>query len=139
MFSLLIQNSTFKIHNFIKFSLRLSKPIHFVKRCGINYNIRVHTVNTKVFATMINTDATDYRYAYKAELKEFKLPDEIAQRCIRLSQDIGLTFAGIDLMITPNNQVFCLEVNPSPAFSYYEAHTKQPIAQSVACYLAYGN
>ncbi|MEW6482830.1 MAG: hypothetical protein AB1397_07565, partial [bacterium] len=34
---LLIQNSTFKIHNFIKFSLRLSKHIHFVKRYGINY------------------------------------------------------------------------------------------------------
>ncbi|MEW6482213.1 MAG: dihydropteroate synthase, partial [bacterium] len=32
------QNSTFKIHNFIKFSLRLSKHIHFVKRYGINYN-----------------------------------------------------------------------------------------------------
>ncbi|MEW6482825.1 MAG: hypothetical protein AB1397_07540, partial [bacterium] len=39
IFSLLIQNSTFKIHNFIKFSLRLSKPIHFVKRYGINYNM----------------------------------------------------------------------------------------------------
>ncbi|MEW6481912.1 MAG: tail fiber domain-containing protein, partial [bacterium] len=37
IFSLLIQNSTFKIHNFIKFSLRLSKHIHFVKRYGINY------------------------------------------------------------------------------------------------------
>ncbi|MEW6481542.1 MAG: TolC family protein, partial [bacterium] len=41
IFSLLIQNSTFKIHNFIKFSLRLSKHIHFVKRYGINYKFIV--------------------------------------------------------------------------------------------------
>jgi hypothetical protein len=27
-------------------------------------------------------------------------------------------------------------VNPSPAFSYYEAHTGQPIAQAIARYLA---
>jgi hypothetical protein len=27
-------------------------------------------------------------------------------------------------------------VNPSPAFSYYEAHTGRPIAQAIARYLA---
>jgi hypothetical protein len=26
-------------------------------------------------------------------------------------------------------------VNPSPAFSYYESHTRQPIARAVARYL----
>jgi hypothetical protein len=40
------------------------------------------------------------------------------------------------LKITPDNQVYCFEVNPSPAFSYYEEHTQQPIAYAVARYLA---
>ena len=40
------------------------------------------------------------------------------------------------LKITPDNQVYCFEVNPSPGFSYFEAHTEQPIANAVARYLA---
>jgi hypothetical protein len=104
-------------------------------------NVRVHTIDTEVFATAASTDATDYRYAYRqvgdgAELEAITLPDELAERCIRLSRVLGLAFAGIDLKITPDSQVYCFEVNPSPAFSYYEANTGQPIAQAVARYLA---
>ena len=32
----------------------------------------------------------------------------------------------------------CLEVNPSPVFSYYELNTEQPIADAVARLLATG-
>jgi hypothetical protein len=103
-------------------------------------NVRVHTVGAHVFATAIHTSATDYRYATKqgseAELQEFKLPDPLAERCVNLAEALGLAFAGIDLKLTPDGQVYCFEVNPSPAFSYYEAHTGQPIARAVAHYLA---
>jgi hypothetical protein len=104
-------------------------------------NVRVHTIGSSVFATSASTDATDYRYAYRqvgdgAELKPTELPRELAQRCLQLSQALGLAFAGIDLKITPHNEVYCFEVNPCPAFSYYESHTKQPIAEAVARYLA---
>ena len=103
-------------------------------------DVRVHTVNTEVFASAVSTDTTDYRYAYRqggeTELKAIELPHELAERCVRLSQALGLVFAGIDLKITPDNQVYCFEVNPSPAFSYYEANTGQPIAHAVARYLA---
>jgi len=103
-------------------------------------NIRVHTVGNEVFATSVSTIATDYRYAYlqgeQEELKAIELPQELAERCVKLSQALGLEFAGVDLKITPDNQVYCLEVNPGPAFSYYEYHTRQPIAKAVAKYLA---
>jgi len=103
-------------------------------------NVRVHTVNAAAFATAVNTEVTDYRYAYRqgrqAQLKAIELSDELTERCIRLSRALGLSFAGIDLKIAPDNRVYCFEVNPSPAFSYYEADTGQPIAQAVAKYLA---
>ena len=104
-------------------------------------NVRVHTVGEKVFPTAIRTDATDYRYAQRqagnpAELREVELSDELAEMCVRLAEGLGLAFAGIDLKITPDNRVYCFEVNPSPAFSYYEANTGQPIARAVAEYLA---
>ena len=106
-------------------------------------NVRVHTVGEKVFPTAIRTDATDYRYAQRqagdyAELREVELSDELAEMCVRLAEGLGLAFAGIDLKVTPDNRVYCFEVNPSPAFSYYEANTGQPIARAVAEYLAAG-
>lgn len=107
-------------------------------------NVRVHVIDQTVFATAISTDATDYRYAGRQggeapELRAIQLPAALAARCVALAQGLGLPFAGIDLKITPAQQVYCFEVNPSPAFSYYEAHTGQPIARAVADYLAGGD
>jgi glutathione synthase/RimK-type ligase-like ATP-grasp enzyme len=104
-------------------------------------NVRVHTVGTVVFATAIISDVIDYRYAYRhggSEVGLFavELSDALSERCLRLAQALELPFAGIDLKITPDKQVFCFEVNPSPAFSYYEMDTGQPISRAVARYLA---
>lgn len=104
-------------------------------------NVRVHTIGDKVFATAINTEATDYRYAKRqsgdhAELREVELVDDLAEMCVNLAAGLGLAFAGIDLKITPENDVYCFEVNPSPAFSYYESQTGQPISRAVAEYLS---
>jgi len=104
-------------------------------------NVRVHTVGKKLFATAIKSEATDYRYAARqkgapADLREVDLADELAEMCLNLSEGLGLAFAGIDLKITPENHIYCFEVNPSPAFSYYESNTGQPIADAVAGYLA---
>jgi RimK-like ATP-grasp domain len=103
-------------------------------------NVRVHTVDTEVFATAIHTQATDYRYAQRqgshVAFHAITLPDALVERCLTLAQALNLPFAGLDLKITLDNQVYCFEVNPSPAFSYYEEHTQQPIAYAVARYLA---
>ncbi len=106
-------------------------------------NVRVHTVGEAVFATAIKTEATDYRYARKqtgdyADLEATELPVETAARCVHLARRLELSFAGIDLKITPDGEVFCFEVNPSPAYSYYEANTGQPISGALARLLAQG-
>jgi glutathione synthase/RimK-type ligase-like ATP-grasp enzyme len=96
-------------------------------------------VNDEIFPTEIVSDSVDYRYARRnggsAELKAADLPSEIAEKCVKLTEGLGLAFAGIDLKVTPEGEVFCFEVNPCPAFSYYEANTDQPIARAVARYL----
>jgi glutathione synthase/RimK-type ligase-like ATP-grasp enzyme len=106
-------------------------------------DVRVHVVDDEVFATAVRSDATDYRYAQSqvgrpAELEAMTLPDDVAERCVRLSQGLGLTFSGIDLRLVPDGRVVCFEVNPCPGFSYFEAHTGQPIARAVAQWLAGG-
>jgi glutathione synthase/RimK-type ligase-like ATP-grasp enzyme len=105
-------------------------------------DLRVHVIGEEVFATAINADATDYRYASRqtgepAELLEAELSPELAEKCVQLANGLGLVFAGIDLKVTPDDEVYCFEVNPCPAFSYYEANTGQPISDGVArCLMA---
>lgn len=104
-------------------------------------NVRVHVVGSELFATAARTEATDYRYASRqvgeaADLEAVRLADDLAERCIALARVLGLDFAGVDLKITPEGDIYCFEVNPSPAFSYYEESSGQPIARAVARYLA---
>ena len=102
-------------------------------------DVRVHVVDQDVHATEIISDILDYRYAKRAggtaELRAFQLSNDTEEKCVALTRGLGLIFAGIDLKITPAGEIFCFEVNPSPAFSFYEANTGQPIAGSLSRYL----
>jgi hypothetical protein len=54
----------------------------------------------------------------------------------RLTAAMELSVAGIDLRKTPEGKWVCFEVNTSPAFTYYEEATNQPIARAIARLLA---
>jgi D-alanine-D-alanine ligase-like ATP-grasp enzyme len=43
---------------------------------------------------------------------------------------------GIDLRRRADGSYVCFEVNPMPAFSYYETNTGQPIARTLAEFLS---
>ena len=51
---------------------------------------------------------------------------------------MGLFVAGIDLRRTPSGEWCCFEVNPSPAFTFYQESTGQPIAAAIASLLISG-
>ena len=103
-------------------------------------DVRVHVVGDAIFATEIESDAVDYRYAHQDGLEvamhAVTLPETVAVRCRWLSQLLALPFCGIDLKRTPEGDYYCFEVNPSPAYSYYEEQTAQPIAQALVQFLA---
>ena len=114
-------------------------PVQFQKAID-GSNIRVHVVGDAVFPTEIHSTHIDYRYAKRhggeTTLAAITLLPEIAARCVALTRSLGLAFAGIDLIRTESDDYYCFEVNPQPAFSYFEANTGQPIADGVARYLA---
>jgi glutathione synthase/RimK-type ligase-like ATP-grasp enzyme len=97
---------------------------------------RVHVVGDEVFTVEITSTADDYRYARRvgttAELWPYVLPVEIAERCRSMTFSLGLEVAGIDLRRHPDGRWYCFEVNPSPAFSYYQDATGQPIDIAIA-------
>jgi glutathione synthase/RimK-type ligase-like ATP-grasp enzyme len=102
-------------------------------------NVRVHVVGEAVFATQIDTDAVDYRYASEEEMGRnmvpVDLPPEVLARCLSLSQMLDLPLCGIDLKRTPEGDYYCFEVNPSPAYSFYQEITGQDIATAIVKYL----
>jgi predicted ATP-grasp superfamily ATP-dependent carboligase len=122
--------------------------LHLISWCPVQFqefikglDVRVHVIGTKYFATAVHTDFTDYRYSHSyghdVELKAYDLDKETAEKCIKLTEALGLSFSGIDLRITPDNRVFCFEINPSPGYSYFEANTGQQISKALAEYLAH--
>jgi glutathione synthase/RimK-type ligase-like ATP-grasp enzyme len=103
-------------------------------------NVRVHVVGTEAFATEVETEAVDYRYAGRDDIsismRAIELPADVTERCIKLSGRLDLPLCGIDLKRTPAGEFYCFEVNPSPAYTYYQDYTEQPIAEAIALWLA---
>lgn len=115
-------------------------PVQFQEHVA-GTDVRVHCVGGEVFASRVDSDATDYRYAHdetgtSAEVVAHEIDATTATRCLDLTAALGLELSGIDLRVTPDGRTYCFEVNPSPAYSYYEASTGQPIARAIARHLA---
>jgi glutathione synthase/RimK-type ligase-like ATP-grasp enzyme len=101
-------------------------------------DVRVHVVGSRILATQIICEATDYRYSVRqgAEQPSFvaiELDAQAGERCVSLALQLGLAIAGIDLRVSPRRS-YCFEVNPSPVFTYYESDGGE-IAAAVADWL----
>jgi hypothetical protein len=100
------------------------------------HDYRVHVVGDEIFACEIISEADDYRYATRqgadVDIRSYPLPNDCADRCRQLAAAMDLAVAGIDLRRTPEGQWYCFEVNPSPAFTYYQKATGQPIDVAIA-------
>jgi glutathione synthase/RimK-type ligase-like ATP-grasp enzyme len=110
-------------------------PTQFQERItGDEY--RVHVVENEVFAARIVSQADDYRYPGagegRASIVAAEVPVAIADRCREMARQLRLPLAGVDLRVTAADVWYCFEVNPAPAFHYYQRMTAQPIADAIA-------
>jgi hypothetical protein len=99
-------------------------------------DLRVHVVGDRGFGAEIVATGIDYRYSSRqggeTTLTALDLPADLERRCVMLSQRMELPLSGIDLRRRPDGQYVCFEVNPMPAYSYFEAHTGLPIGRALA-------
>jgi glutathione synthase/RimK-type ligase-like ATP-grasp enzyme len=94
-------------------------------------NVRVHVVGQRTFACLIESDGIDYRYA-PSRITVIELDESVARRCVALTRRLGLLVSGIDLIATPADDWYCLEVNPNPGFTAFDRSREQVIAGAVA-------
>lgn len=85
---------------------------------------RVHVVGDDVFVCELVSEADDYRYVERqgsaVTRRQVDLPADCLERCRALALMLDLPVAGIDLRRTAEGEWFCFEVNPSPAFTYFD-------------------
>jgi glutathione synthase/RimK-type ligase-like ATP-grasp enzyme len=122
-------------------SVRLC-PVIFQAHLAKREELRVTVVGTDVFAAAIQSQATprtrtDWRrYDQRhTPVLRTELPDPVAARCRALVSRLGLTFATIDLVVTPDERVVFLELNPNGQYLWIERATGLPISDAVATWL----
>jgi glutathione synthase/RimK-type ligase-like ATP-grasp enzyme len=105
-------------------------------------DIRVHIVGDEIHALAIQSDRDDYRYAHRdgggVIATETALEADLAERLRHLAKSMDLILAGVDFRRTPSGELYCLEVNPSPGFTFYESLAGVRLAGRVAAVLARG-
>jgi glutathione synthase/RimK-type ligase-like ATP-grasp enzyme len=112
-------------------------PVQF-QRLIEGEDIRVHVVGDRFFAAAVRSGATDYRYDGDTQMEALSLPVAVIDACVSLAKTLCLPFAGIDLRRTRDGSFLCFEVNPSPAYSYFEELSGQPISAALVDLLERG-
>jgi hypothetical protein len=64
-----------------------------------------------------------------------ELPRDVADRCVQLVAQFGLTYGTIDLILTPDGRYVFLELNSAGEYGWIEQVTGLPISDAVADFL----
>jgi len=100
--------------------------------------LRVTVVGGRVLAAEIHSQASahgrhDWR-KYDLESTPYlahELPVEIERQCLALVRAIGLHYAALDLVLTPDGRYVFLEVNPGGEYHWIEKRTGLPITDAL--------
>lgn len=117
-------------------------PSYLQNNVTKKYDIRVTVVGSKVFATAIHSQnceetRTDWRQGeHILPYEEIELPQNISDKCVKLTQKFHLEFSAIDLILDVNNKYFFLEINPNGQWAWIECRTNYKISQEIANLLA---
>ncbi len=98
-------------------------------------NIRVYIIDKEVVsAGIIYTKEIDYR-GHEEGIEKIKLPDDIANMCIKAMHLCGMKFTGVDLKRKRDGEFVLLECNPSPMFIGFQMQIGDHIDERLADYL----
>lgn len=103
------------------------------------FELRITVVKDRVFATKIDSQASaktkiDWRrYSFsETPHSQFALSSELEDMCRRIVSDLNLSFGAIDMVVTPEEKFYFLEINPNGQWAWIEALTGQNISGSIA-------
>lgn len=103
-------------------------PMIFQEQVEKALELRVTVVGRRVFTAAIDSQAVEeMRVDWRREparlssvLRPYVLPAAVEEKLLLLLDHFGLSFGGIDLILTPDGRYVFLEVNPLGSFSWME-------------------
>jgi hypothetical protein len=120
-------------------------PLILQAEVGKRHELRVTVVGDDMFTVAIHSQgnprtALDWRRYDDARTSHqiTTLPEDVAERCRRLTSALGLGYAAFDLIVTPDDRYVFVEVNPNGQYLWLEELTGIPISEAIAAFLASG-
>ena len=100
------------------------------------YDIRVTVFGNKVFPVEIHSQESleskiDWRRSGDVNMQqiEHSLPEEIKENCVKMIKQFGLQFGAIDLIMTPEDEYYFLEINPNGQWAWLEQRTSYNLSE----------
>lgn len=107
------------------------------------FEVRATVINGRMFAVGLHApdpDVDDWRQviATGGEIKYsiHQMPAGVEERTLRLVRELGLVFAAIDFVVTPEGEHVFLELNPCGQWAWLEIATGLPMVDALADCLA---
>ncbi len=98
-----------------------------------------HVFPAEISYTHAERAAVDWRTAYQdLQYGMYQLPQDIHHKCLELVHKLGLSFAAIDMIVTPDDRYVFLEVNPNGQWQWIERATGFPICETLVDLLVAG-
>jgi glutathione synthase/RimK-type ligase-like ATP-grasp enzyme len=121
-------------------SVRLA-PVIFQEYVPAEADLRITVVGDHIYPAAIHSAQTGYPVDFRMSLGEAQtepttLPDDVTRQLRAFMDRLGLVYGAIDMRRTPEGDHVFLEVNTGGEFLFIEERTGQPIARSLADWLA---
>lgn len=119
-------------------SIKLA-PIMAQRYIEKKVELRITMVDDQLFTCVIHSQDSDRtthdwrRYDIdRVKHEEYKLDSVTTKKLLRLMKSWNLNYAAIDMIVTPEDDIYFLEVNPNGQYGWIEALTGMPITESIA-------
>jgi glutathione synthase/RimK-type ligase-like ATP-grasp enzyme len=119
-------------------------PGIFQREIEKSFEFRVTTVGKKIFSVMIDSQTLERtkldwrRNRFEVPYSIYNLPNKIENLINKMNIKLGLHFAAYDFIVTPNDEVYFLEVNPGGQWLWIENQTNLQISKALAEYMLSG-
>lgn len=119
-----------------------SAPTIFQAEVNKKFELRITVVGKSVFAAkVVHQDSlgkVDWRRGV-TRFEEYRLPEKIEERCLKLCKELGLAYGCIDIIVTGSDEYVFLEINPNGQWEFVEHYSGMQIGAAIADLLLGGS
>lgn len=115
-------------------------PMTFQENVPKKLELRTIIVGNKLFTASVDSQKAsdakdDWRkkgLSFVNDWEKFDLPAEVEESLLKFMQHFGLNYGAFDFILTPDDQLYFLEINTAGEFYWLERKPGFPISESLA-------